>query len=227
VVPGTSLDGHGVGDSIASVPRCDPHSGAVREALPNRREPSLNWAWDDAESIVRERKECALVEIVIRAQEPEDSDAVGRLLIQPGVVPGTLQVPFTPLASRREAAGTFSPELHRLVAEVDGRVVGSIGLEVNRRPRRRHAAALGMAVDQDVQSQGIGTALLVAVLGLADRWLNLHRIELEVMCANERAIRLYERHGFAIEGRLRDYSFTGGTYTDAFAMARLRPEPTT
>ena len=166
-----------------------------------------------------------MVEIMIRGQEPEDSDAIGRLLIQPGVLPGTLQVPYTPLASRREPAGTFTPELHRLVAEVDGRVVGSIGLEVNRRPRRRHAAAIGMAVDQAMQGQGIGTALLAAVLDLADGWLNLHRIELEVMCDNGRAIRLYERHGFVIEGRLRDFSFTAGAYADAFTMARLRPAP--
>ena len=167
-----------------------------------------------------------MADIMIRAQEPADAEAVGRILTQPGVVPGTLQIPYTPLASRHEAAQVFSPELHRLVAEVDGRVVGLVGLEVNRRPRRRHAADLGMAVDQDSQGQGVGTALLTAVLDLADRWLNLHRIELEVMCDNGRATRLYQRHGFEIEGRLRDFSFTAGSYADAFTMARLRPATT-
>lgn len=164
------------------------------------------------------------MEIVIRAQEPEDSDTVGRLMIQPGVVPGTLQIPYTPLASRREAANTFSPDLHRLVAELDERVVGAIGLAVNPRPRRRHTADLGMAVDQDHQGRGIGSALLTAVIDLADQWLGIHRIELTVMCGNDRAIQLYERHGFTIEGRLRDYSYTAGAYADAFTMARLRQD---
>ncbi len=77
-----------------------------------------------------------MVDIVIRGQEPTDADAVGRILTQPGVVPGTLQVPYTPLASRRESANTFSMNEHRLVAEVDGQVVGLIGLHLNARPRR-------------------------------------------------------------------------------------------
>lgn len=162
--------------------------------------------------------------IVVRGQEPEDSDAVGRLLIQPGVIPGTLQVPFTPLASRRAAADSVTPDHHRFVAEVDGRVVGSIGLVVNPRPRRRHTADLGMAVDQDHQGQGVGTALLAAAVDLADQWLNIHRIELTVMVSNRRAIRLYERFGFEIEGRPRDFSFTAGAYADACSMARLRPQ---
>ena len=162
-------------------------------------------------------------EIVIRGQEPSDADAVGRILAQPGVVPGTLQIPYTPLASRQEYANAFSPDLHRLVAELDGQVVGSISLHVNPRPRRRHAADLGMAVDQTFQGRGIGSALLSAAIDLADQWLNIHRIELEVMCSNAHAIRLYERHGFVIEGTLRDFSFTAGAYADAYTMARLRP----
>ena len=166
-----------------------------------------------------------MAEIVIRGQEPSDVDAVGRILAQPGVVPGTLQVPYTPLASRHEAASTFSPDVHRLVAEVERQVVGTIGLHVNPRPRRRHTADLGMAVDQSFQGQGIGSALLAASVELADQWLGLHRIELTVMCSNAHAIRLYERHGFVIEGRLRDFSFTEGAYADAFAMARIRPAP--
>lgn len=165
-----------------------------------------------------------MIEIVIRGQEPADSDAVGRILAQSGVVPGTLQVPYTPLASRQQAATAFSPDLHRLVAEVDGQVVGTLGLHVDARPRRRHTADLGMAVDQAFQGQGIGSALLAAAVELADQWLNIHRIELTVMSANAHGIRLYERHGFAIEGRLRDYAFTGGADADAFTMARLRSD---
>lgn len=163
-----------------------------------------------------------MVGVIVRAQEPEDADSVGRLLMQPGVLPTTLQVPYTPLWSRREQR-PWSPDDHRLVAELDGRVVGTIGLRVNPRPRRRHTADLGMAVDERVQGQGIGTAMLAAVVDLADGWLNLHRIELTVVRHNERAIRLYRRFGFEIEGTLRDFSFNDGRYADAYGMARLRP----
>ncbi len=194
-----------------------------RYVCPIHTAPMSGILWHDVstERAFREVRE-SVVDIIIRGQEPADVVAVGRILAQPGVVPGTLQVPYTPLASRQESASVFSPDLHRLVAEVDGQVVGTIGLGVNPRPRRRHAADLGMAVDEAFQGQGIGSALLAAAVDLADRWLNIHRIELTVMSANAHAIRLYERHGFAIEGRLRDFSFTDGAYADAFTMARLR-----
>jgi putative acetyltransferase len=58
---------------------------------------------------------------------------------------------------------------------------------------------------------------------MADRWLNLVRLELEVYTDNEAAIRLYERFGFEREGTMRQYAFRDGLYVDAYAMARIRP----
>jgi putative acetyltransferase len=49
------------------------------------------------------------------------------------------------------------------------------------------------------------------------------RIELNVFVDNTRAIRLYERFDFAIEGRMRGYAMRHGQYVDCYAMARLRP----
>ena len=78
-----------------------------------------------------------------------------------------------------------------------------------------------MAVHDRWQGKGCGYALLSEALNLADRWLGLHRVELEVYTDNEHAIRLYERCGFEIEGTLRDYVFRDGVYADVHAMARL------
>jgi putative acetyltransferase len=61
-----------------------------------------------------------------------------------------------------------------------------------------------------------------AAVGLADRWLNLERLELEVYTDNEPAVRLYQKFGFAIEGTLARYAFRDGRYADAYLMARLR-----
>jgi L-phenylalanine/L-methionine N-acetyltransferase len=41
-----------------------------------------------------------------------------------------------------------------------------------------------------------------ATVDLADKWLNLTRLELEVYTDNEPAIRLYKKFGFAVEGTL-------------------------
>ena len=80
-----------------------------------------------------------------------------------------------------------------------------------------------MSVHDEWQGKGIGKSLMDAGLDLADNWLNLTRLELEVYTDNEPAIRLYERFGFEREGRLRQHAFRDGRYVDSYMMARLRP----
>lgn len=68
-----------------------------------------------------------------------------------------------------------------------------------------------------------GDALLNEILDLADHWLMLVRVELEVFSDNEGAIRLYESLGFQKEGLKRMATVRGGCYVDEYLMARLRP----
>ena len=95
-------------------------------------------------------------------------------------------------------------------------------LTVESNLRRRHSGGLGIMVRTDCQGQGIGTALLEAVLDLADNWLMLRRVELEVYADNQRAVRLYEKFGFETEGRKREASVKNGAYVDLLVTARLR-----
>jgi putative acetyltransferase len=114
------------------------------------------------------------------------------------------------------------------VAERDGDVVGSAGLHpVGAHVRRRHVAMIGISVRPDAQRQGVGTALMQALCDYADRWAQILRIELGVYTDNERAIRLYRRFGFEIEGTHRAYALRDGLYVDSHTMARLHPQPPT
>jgi hypothetical protein len=70
----------------------------------------------------------------------------------------------------------------------------------------------------------VGQALMTALLDYADNWAQVLRIELTVFHDNQRAIRLYERHGFAPEGRLKAYALRNGVFEDVLAMARLHPK---
>ena len=88
--------------------------------------------------------------------------------------------------------------------------------------RRLHAAAIGIAVHDAYAGRGAGSALMTALVALADDWLNIRRLELTVYVDNARAIALYERLGFEREGLHRDYAWRAGAYVDAVAMARLR-----
>jgi putative acetyltransferase len=49
------------------------------------------------------------------------------------------------------------------------------------------------------------------------------RVELSVASDNARAIRLYNKHGFVIEGEARYDIFSAGRYSSSTHMARLHP----
>lgn len=161
------------------------------------------------------------MEIFVRHAEPDDYEAIHEIYLGPRAVAGTLQLPFQSVEYvRRRFSG--SPEgLYHLVACVEGEVVGHLGLETTSRPRRRHVGEIGMAVRDDLQGRGVGTALMRAALDLADNWLNLSRVELIVYTDNEAGIAQYEKFGFEVEGTHHRYAFRGGEYTDAHSMARV------
>jgi putative acetyltransferase len=158
----------------------------------------------------------------VRGSTSEDARALWEIFSCPGVIRGTLQLPYQSFEEIEKRRADSSPGRHRLVAEVDGRVVGVLGLDVGR-GRRAHAAALGMMVHDDFQGRGVGTALMAAAVELAERWLGLHRLELEVYPDNAAALRLYRKFGFEEEGRKRRYAFRDGEWVDVVCMARLTP----
>ncbi len=157
---------------------------------------------------------------VIRHAEPADIEAIKAIYDQSSVYANTLQLPYQPVSNWQKLynAGTG---FYNLVAEVEGKVVGQLGLQVCQSPRRRHVAELGMGVSEEYQGQGIGSALLRAALEMADNWLNIRRVELTVYVSNEAAIALYERFGFEAEAELADYAFQYGNYVNALCMARI------
>jgi putative acetyltransferase len=142
----------------------------------------------------------------------------------PEVFAGTLQVPYPSREQWRQRIAEPGDGTYNLVAVVGGSVVGMLSVHTfPNRPRRRHVGAIGISVSAEWQGKGVGTALMQAGLDLADKWLNLTRLELEVYTDNESAIQLYKRFGFELEGTLRQHAFRDGQYVDSYMMARLRP----
>ena len=162
------------------------------------------------------------MEITIRTADPSDAEAILKCYTAPLAARNTLEIPYRSLESVREQLTKSGEGDHLLVAEIEGEVVGVIGLHTSSRPRVNHKAEVGMMVHDDWQGKGVGAALMRAVIELADKWLNLTRIELTVFTDNESAIALYRKFGFEIEGTLRKYAFRDGEFVDAFAMARIR-----
>ena len=105
---------------------------------------------------------------------------------------GTLQMPLPSVELWRKRLSDVSATDYLLVAEVDGAVVGNLGLHAaSTSPRRKHAASIGMSVHDDWHNRGVGSALMSAALDIADNWHNYLRPELTVYTDNAAALRLY------------------------------------
>ena len=161
-------------------------------------------------------------DVRVRAMNAADWRDLHEIWTDPRVCWGTLQTPFQSEDEVRKKIENPPERMVRLVAEVDGRVVGASGLQRGRSPRMQHVAGCGVSVHPDYWNRGVGSALIAAVVGLADNWLNLKRVELEVYIDNAPAIHLYEKFGFVIEGTKRKYAFREGEYVDTYVMARVR-----
>lgn len=166
--------------------------------------------------------------ITVRRARPADAADFVRLMAQPEVFSNLMQLPLPSeelWRARLEAgAAPEKTDIH-IVAECDGHVVGSAGLHPAPALRRRHAATLGISVASEAQRQGVGRELMRTLCSYADGWAQLLRIELTVFTDNARAIALYQRFGFRIEGTHRAYAMRDGVYCDVLAMARLHPQP--
>ncbi len=86
--------------------------------------------------------------------------------------------------------------------------------------RDRATAYVVLGVLASASGQGVGGRLLDEL----DRWAaahGVHRLELTVMASNERALRLYERKGYAREGRRRECFAVDHVLVDEFYMGKL------
>jgi putative acetyltransferase len=150
------------------------------------------------------------------------------LMSDPQVFAGLMQMPYPSVEAwrkRLEQQIEQQDGLH-LIAIEQGQVIASAGVHsAGFSVRRRHVAGLGICVAHERQEQGIGSEMMKRLLDWCDNWAGYLRIELNVYTDNERAIALYRRFGFEMEGTHRAHALRNGVYIDSYAMARFHPNP--
>ena len=101
--------------------------------------------------------------------------------------------------------------------------IGHVGLyNIDHRVRKAEfAICIG---DKARWGKGLGVQIGAAVLEFAFRELNLHKVYLFVVDFNGSAIRLYEKLGFKVDGRVRADQFREGKYVDSLIMSILAEE---
>ena len=108
-----------------------------------------------------------------------------------------------------------------LVAQSGMQLVGflnAMGGQVN---RQRHSAILALAVLRAHWGSGVATALLAEALAWSKQ-AGVTRVELTVHTTNIRAIAVYLRAGFQVEGTRRRSLLVSGRYVDEYLMSVVR-----
>jgi [ribosomal protein S5]-alanine N-acetyltransferase len=122
------------------------------------------------------------------------------------------------LAGRRPP----KPGAYEWAVEYDRHCVGHAGLRVDA-DQHRAAYTIGLFV-AGLRGQGLGREITRLVLSWAFGVLGVHRVELEVLAFNRRAIDCYLACGFRTEGIRREAELYPGGWEDLIAMGVLRSE---
>jgi ribosomal protein S18 acetylase RimI-like enzyme len=122
--------------------------------------------------------------------------------------------------SEETADEPLSPSSVVFVADSGDKLVGYAEAQRGAFRRNRHCAYVVIGVREDAAGRGLGRQLLDRLERRA-REAGITRLELTVMEHNTRALRLYTRQGYEVEGRRRNSLRVGGRYVDELAMAKL------
>ncbi len=107
-----------------------------------------------------------------------------------------------------------------LVAEVNERVVGFSRCAGNSLKRTSHKVEFGVCVLKEFWGYGIGQNLLKESIDWAES-NDIKKMNLSVLETNEKAIKLYEKYGFEVEGSLKnDKLLSDGKYYHTILMGR-------
>ncbi|MEM6553643.1 MAG: GNAT family protein [Planctomycetota bacterium] len=112
------------------------------------------------------------------------------------------------------------PRGMQVMALVDGEPIALSGLHGNKMVKLRHRTGLGISIRAVWCDRGLGSRLMAELIGWAEAQPELTVVQLSVHSNNPRAIRVYEKLGFAEEGRRRRSICIRGTYVDEVMMSR-------
>ena len=108
-----------------------------------------------------------------------------------------------------------------VIGLLNDRVISQFNLRpVADREKIRHRRTFGITVRKELWGLGLGNIMMHEIIENS-RKMKYEQLELDVYSDNENAVRLYEKYGFEIWGRVPDgYKLKDGTYRDCIKMGR-------
>ena len=161
--------------------------------------------------------------LIIRSIHPDDIPNLHALLSHSQINENSLHFAIAEYSDTQAIFQQSKPGHHRLIGVRNDQIVACGLLKHIQRARLQHTAALEIYVHPTQWGQGIATQMMEKLLDMADNWLNLWRLTLEIFAHNEAAQHLAEKFGFEQEGIQRKSVFGNGRFQDTILYARLTP----
>jgi RimJ/RimL family protein N-acetyltransferase len=105
-----------------------------------------------------------------------------------------------------------------ILGSLDEAIVALLSFAGGHRPRIRHSGEFSLSVRKELWGQGIGSAMMDALIDWAVAGQIVTKINLRVRTDNQRAMRLYMAKGFVTEGTIRKAILLAGRYYDHYWM---------
>jgi GNAT superfamily N-acetyltransferase len=158
--------------------------------------------------------------IPIRAAVDSDHEAVWRIM-EPIIRAGETYALPRDMTRGDALAHWFAPDRTIFIAQDQGRILGTYYLRANRPGPGAHIANAGFMVANEAAGRGVGMALCEHALATAKtRGFRAMQFNF-VVASNDRAVRLWQRMGFAVAGRLpQAFEHPRHGLTDALVMFR-------
>ncbi|MFG3657404.1 GNAT family N-acetyltransferase [Streptomyces sp. NPDC047706] len=164
---------------------------------------------------------------VLRPFTAADADTVWEILSDPEVIRFTFD-PDTELTreSVRSWYASRSEQPDRLDLAVTDRVTGEVVGEVvlNEWDPHTRSCNFRTLIGPGGRGRGLGTEAVRLIVGHGFEQLGLHRVHLEAYGDNHRALRVYRKVGFVVEGVRRESARRDGQWVDEVLMAVLDRE---
>ena len=130
-------------------------------------------------------------------------------------------------SSTREEEKLTKEDWERRIRDVlfaldDDKPVGMTVFVLNDRPKTRHVASIfGVYVSPKYRRKGLGTRLLKAALLRIGKREGIVKVKLAVNPEQQSALRMYEKAGFVVVGRMRKELKVGRRFFDELMMEML------
>lgn len=160
----------------------------------------------------------------LRPLEKEDLEFVYKMRTNPEVMDYWFEEPYTTMEkSIKSYEAGQDRDLHRhFILYHLKEKVGYLALyDID--SRHKHAE-FAIMIDPSQQGKGFATDATRLIVEYGFNQLNLHKLFLYVDKINEKAVHIYQKVGFQIEGELKKHFFVNGSYHDALFMSLFQEE---